>query len=281
MAGFFADIKNRPVGGRFFALLLRELASEGKAERRAFAKIFGLSGEQYGALLKEHVQIEKEWPIPNGSRKIADLAVLIGGEPILLIEVKEEDVNNPANEAQLENYVNYIRERKAMTGFVHVSRYSPTDRDMEIIERAKREGLPVRNLRYQNIYEGLSDESPFCRMLRDYLEDIGVASYQTFNIDDSQVRFFLVHSLGLKYKHGLGKLYSNDAVNQIPEIISKMFNNLEVIAEWIRDSNRQSIPQRFARRYVPVQEFELKALDRALSKNSEEIGGCPEEGGSL
>lgn len=108
MRGFLADIKNRPVGGQFFALLLRELASLGKAERRAFAKIFGLSGDQCGLLLKGEVQVEKEWPIPNGSRKIADLALLIGGEAILLIEVKEEDVNNPANEAQLENYINYI-----------------------------------------------------------------------------------------------------------------------------------------------------------------------------
>lgn len=168
-----------------------------------------------------------------------------------------------------------------MTNLANVSGYSPSNRDNQLIETAKGEGLQVRSLRYRNIYDGLSDESPFCGMLRDYLEDIGVASYQTFDIHDSRVRFFLVHSLGLKYNHGLGKLYSNDAVNEIPKIISKMFNNIEVIAEWIQESNRQSIPQRFSRRYVPVQELELKSHGRVVSKRSEETGELPGKTGQF
>lgn len=94
MTGFFYDIRSlftAKHSGKYLSMLLRELALR---EPKDFAKIFEITGEDKTALVKNKLQIEREWRFfgRQGNIRRADLALLKGGEPILLLEVKEDDV---------------------------------------------------------------------------------------------------------------------------------------------------------------------------------------------
>lgn len=275
MTGFFLKLRNGlkdSHSGRYLSMLLRELAF---GDPDTFARIF-LPRDRLKALKNGGLQIEAEWGYPGAlGGRFADLAVLAGGEPLVLVEVKEDDVNSAANPAQLADYIDYVRAHPGCR-FFHLSRYSPTKLHTQAIRAATAQFLAVKSMRYRDLYAALR-ESPreFSRLLVDYLEDIGVASYQVLDIDDNKVRFFLVHSLGFKYNTGLGRLYSNGAVGELPAIVKTMFDNMEALAEWIRDSNPDAIGQRFSRKYRPEPVFDLKALAGALAKQEEEVGMLP------
>ena len=226
MAGFFFNIQSllgAKYSGRYFSLLLRELAIQ---DKKAFARAFELSKGQRDALLRGDVQIEREWRFDvGGQRRHADLALLHGGEPTLLIEVKEDD---PPNLEQVRAYLDYVRAQAGGTRFVYVSRYPATPDEQSALKEAVLNGLPVRSLRYRDIYQSIEPgASPFACLLLDYMEDIGVASYQVIDLEAKEVSFFLAQALGFPHLHGLGRLHSQHAVDELPYIFRKMFGNLE------------------------------------------------------
>jgi hypothetical protein len=176
MSGFFYDIRglfDAKYSGRYVALLLREL---GRREPEWFVRVFDLPQHVCKALRKGEMQVECEWHFETkqGTRRRADLVVLKGGESILLVEVKEDDVNNQGNAEQIADYLSMLPPEAR---FVHVSRYSPLPEGQAALQKAKKVGKSVDCLRYRKIYEVLQgDRGPICQMLREYLEDIMVAS---------------------------------------------------------------------------------------------------------
>ena len=102
--------------------------------------------------------------------------VLEGGDPILLVEVKEDDVRSPRNAAQLADYLSMLSAASANSDrqvrFGHVSRFSPISEERAALQKAKKAGKSVGSLRYREIYEALQQDcGPIGYMLREYLED--------------------------------------------------------------------------------------------------------------
>lgn len=280
MTGFFYGIRSllsTQYSGTYFRELLRELAFKEPAD---FAKMFELSREQRKALTAGQYQIEREWRFDGqkGNRRHADLALLDGGEPILIVEVKEDDVNNPANEAQLEDYLKLIASLKGRARFAHVSRYSPKRADQEAMATAGRDA--AGSYRYRDVHAGLSD-GLFSKMLSDYLKDIGVTKYETIDLVDErkEVAFFLAQALGFPHKTGLGKLYSRNAVLKVPEIVGKLYGNAEVLGEWLKNANPLLLRHSSSRKFRPYPVYDLKALAKALaadrSVDGDEEGELP------
>ena len=284
MTGFFYGIRSMlslQFSGTYFRELLRELAFQEPAD---FAKIFELSREQRKALMCGQYQIKREWRFigKRGNRRHADLTLLDGGEPILIVEVKEDDVNNPENKAQLEDYLELITSLEGQARFAHVSRYSPTRADRDAMVAAGRD--IARSYRYRDVHAGLSDDPkkkrPFARMLSGYLKDIGVTKYETIDLvnERKEIAFFLAQALGFPHKTGLGKLYSRNAVLKVPEIVGKLYGNAEVLGEWLKNSNPSLLRHRSSRKFRPYPVYDLKALARALNArpaDSDDEGEIP------
>ena len=277
MTGFFYDIRglfNAKHGGKYMCLLLRELALR---EANVFAKIFKLTANQKVGLARRKIQVELEFSfdvIISGTarRRRADLALLDKGEPILIIEVKEDDVNNPANQEQLADYMLYLKQLSKDVRFAHVSRYTPNDSDRQQLAKAKRKRIAVQSLRFRTIYEGVqNNKSPLCEMVGEYLEDIGVATYQSIDLakQSKAISFFLVQTLGFTHKHGLGKLNSQSSITALPNLLTSFFGNLEVLGEWVKNANPSLFAQRFSRRYRPSPLFDIKPLRKAIEKASD------------
>jgi hypothetical protein len=284
MTGFFSRIQSlfpEKYSGRYFSLLLRELAFQ---EPEAFARVFDLCADHRKALSKHNFQLEWEFEGLKGNKRRADLALLIGGKPILLVEIKEDDVNNPSNQEQLSDYLYQIDEVTIGTRFVHLSRYPPTLDDKETLAQARAKGLSVQSLRYRNIYEKLKrnedrakNKSAMANMLLDYLEDIGVWSYQVIDLvkERRELTYFLIQALGFPDRHGLGKLHSQKAADAIPEILSRLFKNLGVIGEWVRGKNPTLFAQPFARKFLPRPSYDLKALRKKIPEGATEEDWIP------
>jgi hypothetical protein len=135
MTGFFYDIRgffDAKYSGRYLSLLLREL---GRREPELFSRVFGLPPDVSKSIRKGEMQVEHEWHFETkqGTKRRADLVVLKGGEPILLVEVKEDDVKNQGNPKQLADYLLMLSATSSPGGrqarFVHVSRFSPPPND--------------------------------------------------------------------------------------------------------------------------------------------------------
>jgi hypothetical protein len=287
MPGFFLGIRSyfdAKHSGKYLALLLSELA---RREPRTFARIFDLPRDVSKALQIEEMQVACEWSFEtrDGRKRRADLALLSAGEPILLVEVKEDDFRNPNNTEQVADYISMLgtapTKNRRRPLFVHVSRFSPVAKDQEELARAVRLGKPVRLLRYRGIYEALSGRSgPVGDMLRDYLEDIGVASYSGIDLEPEQdgksVAFLLTQVLGFPHRHGLRRLHSDRAITEVPALFKKLFGNLEVIGEWVKNANPLVFRNRFTRKFRPETTLDFRALQRGLEKIQHEEGELSE-----
>jgi len=279
MPSLFSDIQgffSARYSGRYFALLLRELA---RREPELFARIFGFSPDLRKALLRRELQVEYEWPFDARRRRRADLAVLRGGEPVLLLEVKEDDIKNPRNPEQLSDYLSLLdvpspqMRQPPKLQFVHVSRFALPPEELSQMEEARKAGKMVLQLRYRKIYETLRQHGgALGQMLQEYLEDIGVASYDIIDLasdkEGRSLAFLLIQILGFPHFHGLGKLHSDKAINDTPKLFKILFGNLEVLGDWIKDHNQSIFRTRFTRRFKPAPIINLNALRKSLAKDA-------------
>jgi hypothetical protein len=283
MSGLFSDIRgffDAKYSGRYLALLLREL---GRREPVLFGHIMQLPTGICRSLRRGEGQIEHEWRFEtkNGTKRIADLAVLSGGQPILLLEVKEDDVKSPTNATQLRDYLSVTTTASIAADrqvrFAHISRYGLPLHDQAMLDKARKIGKLVFQLRYRQIYEQLrkhlkkKSDGPISRLLCEYLEDIDVGTYEVIDIASSKsgkpLTFLLTQVLGFPHSHGLGRLHSDHAVSEFPKLFKILFGNLEAVAEWIKSENRSIFRTRFTRKIMPTPYLDLKDLNRALSKN--------------
>ena len=93
MTGFFFDIRgffDQRYSGRYLSLLLREL---GRREPRTFADMFKLPKELKRSLCSGELEVDREVRFKSGQRtRIADLALLRAGQPIVFFEIKEDEL---------------------------------------------------------------------------------------------------------------------------------------------------------------------------------------------
>src|SRR5688572_13217868 len=144
MAGFFFDIRtffHSRHSGRYLALLLRELALQ---EPETVSAILKLSTTERRALRRGELQVVREMSFltNQGKRRFADLAVLKGGQPLVLVEIKEDDILSPHNSAQLDDYLAYLSSNEG-TRFFYVSRYSPPTPVQLKLTDARKHGYSV------------------------------------------------------------------------------------------------------------------------------------------
>lgn len=294
MTGFFTDVRgyfNVKYSGRYLSRILCELA---RHEPESFALIFGLAASKLGpeqaGVLKSLsrqlcnkggvVEAECETSFPGSvSGRRADLTLLKEREPMVFFEVKEDDVKNPRNSDQLDDYL-----KQAAKGipFIHLSRYSLEPSELKKIQRAAKRN-PVVSLRYREIYKALFREGgPVSCMVCEYLEDLGMASYKSINLESSTLKWGVAQMLGFPHAHGLGKINSLETVTQFPAMLQSIAGNLEFLGETVKDENDE-IRKVFSRGFRPRPYYNIKKLKKEL-KNIEEkdawldnkgvTGGC-------
>ena len=272
MARLFYDIRNyfdQRFSGRYISRLLRELA---RHEPESFCQIIGFAARSYGQnwgqisadIRQQKAVVDCEQVIGGASQKrIADLAILRDKQPILLIEIKEDDVRNPSNYAQILDYL------ELGLPFVYLSRFPPEGTGGGTLEAAMKEGQPVASMRYRDLHRILRDnERPFAVMLREYLEDIGVGTYRQIEdeVKDRSLAFALTQILGFPHAQGLGRLHTKEAIKAVPQLMQRMLDNLEYAAEWVRQANRPSIRTQFIRGFRPIPWFDLRSLGKSVNK---------------
>ena len=275
MASLFRDIRgffDAKYSGRYFALILRELASH---EPRLFGRIFRL-GKAHFPTKANGLELIYEWKYEGAKR--ADLALLDGGRPIMLVEIKVEDILSAKNPDQLAGYIEFaksfpIGERPKLA---YVSRYAPSETLQRVLE--KNSSL-VLEIRFREILERLNEGcGPVGEMVKDYLEDSGVASYKMISLNEEKggkvLAFALVQMLGFPHFHGLGKLSSFDVASAVPELMGVLTGNLGVIGDWVRSENRELFSAPFTRKFRPRPIYDQRTLRRAMEEGDSWVGGA-------
>lgn len=268
--------------GRYISLLLREL---GRNEPSSFLAVLDalqlskLPTSLRNDIKRGNAQFDCEWEFStsDGRRKRADLAVLLRGEPVILFEIKEDDIGAAGNIEQLKGYIHFITKSAKSCCFVHLSRYAPP---LQLKAEFKRVGQSCgTDARYRNIHKTLSVlDDPLARMVTEYLEDIGVNAYRDLNLksDEKAVMYLLTRMFGFPHNHGFGKLYSAATVSRIPEIMGTLLGNLAVIGDWIHEVNRNVIRNSPQGTFQPRTEYDSQKVkvdeDGHISPKSVEGG---------
>jgi hypothetical protein len=275
-SSFFSSVRSYFKGeysGRYLSAILKELA---RFEPKVFARIFRLSAAERKAVQNGDLQVVREWYVSRTGRK-ADLAVLQGGVPRLLIEVKEDDVASTHNAEQLRDYRRAVEsdpDLPLQPTFAHVSRFVVPENDKRLLQEFRRGQLI--EVRYRDIHRELTRaDGPVAMMFRDYLEDIGVASYRMLPNDDRHLAFLLAQMFGFPHQHGLGKLYSAAAIRTAPEIIATLIGNTEVFGDWIQEANQSICRRAFLQKFFPEPQYDLGSVRRALKEAGNETTELP------
>jgi hypothetical protein len=105
-------------------------------------------------------------------------------------------------------------------------------------------------------------------MLREYLEDIMVASYSAIDLahekSGKSLAFLLTQMLGFPDRQGLGRLNTDAAISAVPTLFKVLFGNLEVLGDWIKERNQNIFHARFTRSFRPYPDFNLHTLQKAM-----------------
>jgi hypothetical protein len=105
-------------------------------------------------------------------------------------------------------------------------------------------------------------------MLIGYFGDIGVTKYEMIDLveERTELLFLIVQTLGFPHRNGLGRLHSQNAIVAAPSIIRRLFENLEFLGEWIKNSNQTLFKRKFAAKFTPLPKLDIKTLKGALNK---------------
>jgi hypothetical protein len=268
VAGLLSDIQgffNAKFYGRYLSFLLRELA---RREAVPFGRALGLRPAEITQLKKGNLQVHVEHRLlVHGRTRFADLAVLRGGLPVVLVEVKEDDWRNKANGAQLSDYLAFLAQNPGVH-FVHLSRYGLTDEDESLIVQARSDGVEVEKRTYRELFLALRKvRDPWATLIADYLEDIGVTVYKALSFSspsgERTLPLLLTQMLGFPHSHGLGRLYSDGAIRELPSVMAVLFGNLQVLGDWIRSANQDCFSTRFTRKFKSQPYGNLAAMAKS------------------
>jgi hypothetical protein len=299
MTAFFNSIRNyfkSEYHGRYFSLILLEIA---RHEPKTFALIIAQIAmtrrlpfwrELSDSVVSGELTVRCEFPFDGRRKKRrADLAVLRGKMPVLLMEVKEFDHLSPENPDQLTDYLGQVSERK---GFVHVYRFLPSPSERSKIEKKAARGMPVAMLSYNQVYKAVIDAVEEKRalgaLLCDYMEDIGVGIYRSVTKDDRKpLAFLMAQMLGFPHQTGMGRLQGEETVRRGPDLISQLLGNIEVVGEWARRPNEEMMRIHCFTRFIIDPWLHHKRLRKNIRNSGDKVGGLPNgfrqyvEGGTI
>jgi hypothetical protein len=240
--------------GRYFSVILTELA---RIEPKAFLEILKaanltLPNQHAKDLLSGGLDIALEWRFPH-KRRIADFALCVKDNPVLLAEIKVED---DLHKGQLDDYLSIVCQgvEHPSTGiqrpcFLLLSRYPPKDAsDSAAIETAAKAGMPVAQLRAGHLHKILEDHGgTVTRMLCEYLEDVGM-TYQAIDLkqDQSALIHMCYKMIGMP-SGGQGRVRTSSSIETIPNLMARLFGNVEVLSTWLYSERRNSFGNRFRR----------------------------------
>jgi hypothetical protein len=238
MHGFLRNLQgklDKQYDGRYFQTILAELAtSEPKSLNDILKK-----GKIKVDVANKKVTAELLFTGKTQSR-LADLAVLDKqNNRLLLVEIKVED-GLKSNAEQIRDYINYIRQNTPSTWFLFLSRYEPHLDDECELAKGKKRGVKIATLKFAELYGALDPSKPLARMLRTYLEDIGV-TYQDLETEQAEkaLRYLAKRALQLPENPGLKGLGGGAVVDGVSEVIEALVQNLKTLGDWLY-SNKNS-----------------------------------------
>jgi hypothetical protein len=254
MKGIFSQIRgyfDKTYSGRYLACLLGELFRQGPKELGVVLTAFGL---KYSHKKFDRINADG-WRFPaTNQTRVADIAILDGhGKPRVLVEIKDADAGKKENEAQVDDYLEYIKQNKGVE-FLFLSRYAPHNNHEG--RKLRRAGKNVYQKRFKDIHDALNGRRhPFSQMLKEYLEEINVASHderpdlQTFALVSRQM---------------MGKGRQNFAEKSVPDFFDIVFADLRSIGEWIQAYNAKLFRQSFRRRLYVEPWHDINRLQKDL-----------------
>lgn len=279
---FFRVIQKRlssDFSGSLFGLMLVEL---GRHEPHVFCEFLNRlwGGRLVPAITRAiqagEAQFEREYPFV--ANRYADVAILVNGEPVVLLEIKEEDVDAPRNAAQHSDYLRWVERESGSPSralpslFVHLSRYHAR----RVLHTPTRFTETVRAAFYGDFYRVLSDctkskHLPLAHMVMDYLEDIGVTSYQAINLQKQHkaLTFLGVQMLGFDPFAGFGKLAATETTALSGRLLETLTQNAAVFGDWLYNDNLKLFSQQPIARFKTEVGCRRSALQKAVERHDD------------
>ena len=255
MTGLFYDIQGYFKGsysGRYLAHLLAELF---RRSPDSFSSVLKESGIKY-THKKGDTVVANGWPFPTKQIRFADIAVLnSAGNPLVLAEIKDADIKNEGNSAQISDYLKFIgQEKNRNVAFLFLSRTTPPEKDELKMQRSKSHKR-IHQMLFGDLYGPLKGSDPFCQMLRDYLEDIDVV-YRDQKPDAKTLHYITAITLGMKGRRATEK--------SVPEFFDVVFGNLSAAGQWVQNNNPHLFKQGFRRRLLAQPCYDVQRLNKIL-----------------
>lgn len=284
-ASFFRAVQSylhNDFKGSLIALILREL---GRQEPDAFLRFVadvGLSTAQKREIAGGKAQFTREWHYRSelsSRHRYADLAVLLDGRPVLLFEIKEDDVASKRNPDQLRDYRHYIAHHSDPPIFVHLSRYTPVTALPEFGAQAW--ANRVHDLRYRHLFAAMAEhvatshgDAPVARMVHEYLEELGVNKYRYVDLDGEHeaLTFLVTQMCGFSHRAGLGRLHSAERAMLGPDLLKRLLGNAAALGEWVAEGNSGLLKRRPTTRFNATRKYRLDRLTVALQSPDEDDG---------
>jgi hypothetical protein len=224
MGSLFTRLKKYTgnLGGRYVSMVIQETATESPAIVRVLFPAIKFDDKRH--LLVREFAFETS----KGKRR-ADLAVIerIGGGPLALLEVKDEDERTPRCHDQLEAYIAYARVRGIPFGYL--TKREPPEKDRGLIAKYGGHAYAITFGQLFHLLSRPEKSDPGVGSLRRYLKEHGMVFDK---IDEKSLLLLLIKGLSLPHNHGLGKKRNNrDSMAGVPDAFSAVLGNTTVMAD--------------------------------------------------
>lgn len=233
MKSFFTRFKNKfetDFGGRYLAIVLREvIIDDHKILKILFPKLDLkiIKGEN----LEEIIRIEYQFNSAIRKKKRrADLAVIVNKNPLALLEIKYRDEKEDHNEAQLEDYIAYIKNKNI--SFTYLTQYLPPREHLKLLPKAEH----IKHMLYSELYNKIEKRNNSVTYLfSKFLEETTGMYEGKMKEKEKQLHYFLNRAFNLERKGTGGALNTATNVDSASEILSILFTNLRLVGEhyWI------------------------------------------------
>ena len=257
MSGFFASIQSNfekgDQAGRYLAIILLEIAASN--EKQCFFDLLSSAGLEHDR--SDTVTKERPFRGKKQNRR-ADLAIVTqSGFDRVLIEIKDEDGKQKPNDAQIRDYIAYINashdEKAVRPKLLFISKYAPRPEDEEQLRRG---GNSVYRLRYGDIYEHLRkpqyENMPICKMLREYLEEVGVIYRALEERDEESLRYLAQQMLGdMPNVKGFPSARAKAAIMGTAQVVDVLLKDALSLSDWLYDLDKTLFSSR-AKVYLSV-----------------------------
>jgi hypothetical protein len=285
MKSFFGSLQSKfksTYEGRFFSTILAEVL---QAEPKAVCALFpNIPGWVERALATGEASVVTEHRLEGGRR--ADLAILVGGVSIALAEIKQADIQGSGVTSQLKAYRSQIRQAAHRVDFSLVSQFEPYDEHRYIMDGPWGDGHG-EIVRFHNLATRLrqSADRPAIGLLRDYMKEQGMTGYAPLAKDSGHaLTLLMTRLLPTKHAHGLGRLHSNEAIQDISTTLGILLANARHMEDWLRLSNERHFRHVFTTNFKVWPWYDKERLAERLSRPDDGSYALPDDlctGGEL